>query len=290
MTGACGWLAGLVDALRARRRAGRGLRARAERAEALAAARQRFVAHFGHEARNLVANIVTTLALAERQRDSSVLPRIERALRANALALRDLLDATLDDAQLDAGSFALRPGRVDLAELLEGLAAEVAPLAHGADAVLVGIEGELALASPWIVDGVRLAQIVRNLVGNALRHAPGSEVRVHARVLVDDGPTRHHLCVQVIDRGPGLTAEQQQRLFGEYVRVGHEPRAGSIGLGLAISRRLARAMGGDLRVGSAPGLGCTFSLWLPVEPPAAGAAPGEFSHFRHGGDDAVHAS
>jgi signal transduction histidine kinase len=278
-----GWIADLAQALRARRRVGQGLRMRAERAEALAAARQRFVAHVAHEARNLVANIVATLALAEQHRGGSALPRIERALRANALALRDLLDATLDDAQLDAGSFALRPACIDLAALLDALAAEVAPLAHGSDAVLVGIEGELAFASHWVVDGVRLAQIVRNLVGNALRHAPGSEVRVHARVLADDGPTRRHLCIQVIDRGPGLTAEQQQRLFAEYARVGSEARSGSTGLGLAISRRLARAMGGDLRVGSAPGLGCTFSLWLPVAPPGAGCTAAEFSHFRHDG-------
>jgi signal transduction histidine kinase len=254
------------------------LHERLQRAEAQAAARQRYVAHLGHEARNLVANVVSTLALAERHGSAAALPRIQRALRANALALKDLLDASLDDAQLDAGTFAIRPSCVDLVALLENLAAEVAPLAHGGDAVLVGIEGELALATCWRVDGVRLAQIVRNLVGNALRHAPGGDVRVQARVLADDGPTRRHLCVQVIDRGPGLTAEQQQRLFGEFVRMGETPPAGSVGLGLAISRRLARAMGGDLRVGSAPGLGSTFSLWLPVQPPDAG----EFSHFRHG--------
>lgn len=270
--------------LRRRRAAEPGLRERADRHEAAAAARQRFVAHLSHEARNLVANIVGTLALADQPRATQPLPRLARALRANARALQDLLDASLDAAQLDAGTFAVRADRTDLVTLLEDLAAEVAPLAPGT-AVLVGIDGQLALAACWRLDGVRLAQIVRNLIGNALRHAPGSDVRVHARVLPDDGPARWRLCLHVIDRGPGLSSEQQQRLFGDYARVGDHSPAGSVGLGLSISRRLARAMGGDLRVCSAPGLGTTFLLWLPVQAPDGGASADAhgFSHFRHDG-------
>lgn len=239
---------------------------REQRALAVAEARQRFVAHVGHEVRNLVANILGTLTLAEQKRHALTMPKLARALRASTQSLHDLLSETLDAAQLDAGCFAIRPSRVDLVKLLEDLATEVAPLARQ-EAVLVGIEGELARSVHWRVDGVRLAQIVRNLVGNALRHAKGSEVRVHARLVADAGPSGWQLCLSVIDHGPGLSAEQQQRLFGEFARVGESQPAGSVGLGLAISRRLARAMHGDLQVCSAPGMGTTFSLWLPVQSP-----------------------
>jgi signal transduction histidine kinase len=249
--------------LRRRSSVEQNLREREQRAQDVAESRKRFVVHLSHEARNLIGNILGTLTMAEHNRHVPTLPKLARALRTNAQSLQDLLNESLDAAQLDAGSFAVRATCLDLVKLLENLAAEVAPLA-GHEVVLVGIEGEHALADPWWVDGVRLAQIVRNLVANALRHAPLSEVRVHARVLPDANPTGWRLCLHVIDHGPGLSAEQQQRLFGEFARVGEARTVGSVGLGLMISRRLARAMGGDLRVCSAPGMGTTFSLWLPV--------------------------
>jgi hypothetical protein len=100
-------------------------------------------------------------------------------------------------------------------------------------------------------------QILVNLIGNAARHSPqGGTVAV----IVErrDGT----VAVTVADEGPGIAAADQARIFERYERVGDEP--GGIGLGLAISRRLARSMGGDIELQSAPGEGARFTLVLPA--------------------------
>ncbi len=100
-------------------------------------------------------------------------------------------------------------------------------------------------------------QILLNLIGNAIRYSPANS-QVWIRLEDEGGRAR----VTVADQGPGLSAEDQQRLFGKFERLGRSGDGGS-GLGLYISRRLARAMGGDLTVESAPGQGARFILNLP---------------------------
>jgi hypothetical protein len=134
---------------------------------------------------------------------------------------------------------------------------------------------------PAIAEFRRVLQILLNLLGNAIRYAPeGSSVRLK----LSDRKGRAR--VSVIDEGPGLSAEQQTRVFEKFERLGRSGDGGS-GLGLYISRRLARAMGGDLSVKSKPGQGASFRLDLPPNPakrrrpadyrrrlpPAKGAAP-----------------
>jgi signal transduction histidine kinase len=99
-------------------------------------------------------------------------------------------------------------------------------------------------------------QILVNLLGNAIRHSPeGSAIAV----IVE---RRHdRIAVTVADEGPGIAAADHERIFERYERVGDTP--GGIGLGLAISRRLARSMGGDIQLQSAPGEGARFTLVLP---------------------------
>jgi PAS domain-containing protein/two-component sensor histidine kinase len=100
-------------------------------------------------------------------------------------------------------------------------------------------------------------QILVNLLGNAVRHSPErSTIAVIAERRAD------HVAVTVADEGPGIDSADQARIFEKYERIGDTP--GGIGLGLAISRRLARAMGGDIELQSAPGPGSRFTLVLPA--------------------------
>ena len=100
-------------------------------------------------------------------------------------------------------------------------------------------------------------QILVNLLGNAVRHSPtGGNV---ALIIEQRGET---VTATVADEGPGIAEADQQRIFERYERVGDAP--GGIGLGLAISRRLARSMGGDIELQSAPGEGARFTLVLPA--------------------------
>lgn len=102
-----------------------------------------------------------------------------------------------------------------------------------------------------------VVQILVNLLGNAVRHSPDGAV-----VSLSIERRGDMLAVTIADSGPGIAMTDQQRIFERYERVGNEP--GGIGLGLAISRRLARSMGGDIELESAPGEGARFTLVLPA--------------------------
>ena len=99
-------------------------------------------------------------------------------------------------------------------------------------------------------------QILVNLLGNAVRHSPE-----RGTIAVIAERRGEQIAVTVADEGPGIAAADQERIFERYERVGDTP--GGIGLGLAISRRLARSMGGDIELQSAPGQGARFTLVLP---------------------------
>jgi signal transduction histidine kinase len=105
----------------------------------------------------------------------------------------------------------------------------------------------------------RVLQILVNLIGNAVRYSPeGSMVWIRTEVEED-------LAVIIVaDQGQGIAVQDQDRIFEKFERVDPSEPGGS-GLGLYISRRLARAMGGDITVDSAPGFGARFALMLPIK-------------------------
>jgi signal transduction histidine kinase len=118
---------------------------------------------------------------------------------------------------------------------------------------LVGAEEAVMAAG----DSRGTVQILVNLVGNAVRHSPAS-----GNVAIIIERRGEMVTATVADEGPGIAESDQQRIFERYERVGDAP--GGIGLGLAISRRLARSMGGDIELQSAPGEGARFTLVLPA--------------------------
>jgi signal transduction histidine kinase len=112
--------------------------------------------------------------------------------------------------------------------------------------------------APALGDHGRVVQILVNLIGNAIAHSPeDSAIWLRAEVL--DGRSQ----LIVADQGDGIAADDQERIFDKFVRLGPGDSSGS-GLGLYIARRLARAMGGDIAVDSAPGQGARFKLDLPA--------------------------
>lgn len=168
----------------------------------------------------------------------------------------DLADLeTIEDAQ-----FTTVPERIDLADLARRAAGILGARARERG-IAVDPPGTQATA-PAIGEARRVLQIVLNLLGNAIRYSPeGSRVSMEARC---EGP---RASLAVVDEGDGLAPEQQARAFDQFERLGRSGDGGS-GLGLYISRRLARAMGGDLMVESQPGRGARFVLELPADTPA----------------------
>ena len=170
--------------------------------------------------------------------------------------LMSLLDDLGDLELVEAADFETAKERIDLADAARRAAGILSGKAREK-----GIE--IAMPSPdesAFATGEyrRVLQILLNLLGNAIAYSPDeSRITLKLGKSMDGSPM-----VSVADQGPGLTEDQQERIFKKFERLGREGDGGS-GLGLYISQRLANAMGGDLQIESAEGKGTRFMLTLP---------------------------
>lgn len=166
-----------------------------------------------------------------------------------------LIDDLSDLEIVESDQFRTAPDRIDLADVARRAAGILGVRAKERSIELVAPPQEESLKAT--AEFRRVLQVLLNLVGNAIRYSPeGSQIRIE---LGHDGERTR---VTVADNGPGLTPEQQAVVFGKFERLGRSGDGGS-GLGLYISRRIARAMGGDLTVESTMGEGARFILELP---------------------------
>lgn len=173
--------------------------------------------------------------------------------------LLSLIDDLIDMQAIERPDFRPALEAIDLADVARRAAGLLAVRAE---------RGGVALDRPgpqeWTPaagDLRRTLQVLVNLVGNAVRYSPRG-----GRVLVESGMLDGTAFVAVADAGKGIAAEDQERIFGKFERVDPGEPGGN-GLGLFIARRLARAMGGDVMVESAPGEGARFTLTLPAGQP-----------------------
>jgi signal transduction histidine kinase len=175
-----------------------------------------------------------------------------------ASAGRHLLSLVEELADLNAverEDFTVEAEPIDLADLARRAAGLLAVRASEAEVRID--KPDASEAMPVTGEFRRVLQILVNLIGNAVRYSPpGGSVWIR---LERDG---HFGCVIVADQGKGIAAEDQGKIFEKFGRVDPSEPGGS-GLGLYIARRLARAMGGDIMVDSAPGQGARFVLTLP---------------------------
>jgi two-component system sensor histidine kinase MtrB len=221
------------------------------RLEAARARERRFVADVSHELRTPLTGLVNEAALVKQHLDG--MPgeghRVAELLVADVDRLRHLVDDLLEISRLDAGAHETTREPVDLRAFLQAVIADRLPQAR----LLGGTE-----PLPLEVDRRRLERIVGNLLDNAKRHAPDSDVDVSAE------PEHDAVVIQVADRGPGAEPADLDRLF-ERFSVGDRARSGSgTGLGLAIARQHAQQMGGTLEAARRPGGGLVFELRVPV--------------------------
>ena len=220
-------------------------------------AKSRFLASVSHELRTPMNAILGFTDALLAGVDGPLNPEQQASLQWVQQGGRDLLELIneiLDLSRIEAGKLVLEPEAFDPQELVESVVAQ-----HRSLAVQSGIQLTRRDADPpteVVLDRQRVRQIIVNLVGNAIKFTGDGEVVVETGSS-DDGSLR----VTVTDSGPGIAAEQQERIFEEFAQAG-STSAGT-GLGLAISRRLARAMGGDITVESEPGHGSTFHVSLP---------------------------
>jgi signal transduction histidine kinase len=217
---------------------------------------QQFLARVSHELRtplNSVLGFAKLLRLGE-------LPATDRAEYVKQVVeegeqLNHLVSDLLDGAQLSAGKLKIKPGECDVNAICSAVVAEIQPILKPGVTLTV----ELGTGIPPIsADGLRLRQIIRNLVGNAAKYTARGEIVVQTLLRGSS------ILVAVKDTGPGIPEDQLALVFVPFVKL--DGRSAGIGLGLDIARQLALLHGGDIRLESVVGQGSTFTLELPVQP------------------------
>ncbi len=240
----------------------------AGRREAVDAARSDLVATVSHEIRSPLTSVKgftrTLLMKWDRYSDEQKLTFLA-TINEDADRVTRLLKELLDVSRIDANRVQLHLSGTDVAQIATDVADKAGqrPDGDGRD-----IDVEVADGIPKLVfaDPDKVEQVLTNLVNNALRYAPESQVRIRVTPWGDNGGSG--VQVDVEDDGPGIDTEQQRTIFHKFGR-GRESRRAGTGLGLYITRGLARAHGGDVTVETAPGEGARFTLTLP-----AGDMPG----------------
>jgi signal transduction histidine kinase len=250
----------------------------------LSAAKERFFHTMSHELRtplNAVKGYSELLMTGVAGELPETAVRYAGRCSAAAQNLLLLVDDLLDLAKLDAGGMSVQREPCSLEEIVEAALASVEPQAAAKG---IRLSATCEPVPPLTTDAKRVRQILTNLLSNAVKFTCSGEVRLTAALCEGDGeredPGTTCLEVRVSDTGPGIAPEHLEMIFQEYEQV---PGSEGTGLGLPISRRLARLLDGDLGVESAPGAGSTFILRLPG--PLVVCPRGE-RHAAHAGSSA----
>jgi signal transduction histidine kinase/ActR/RegA family two-component response regulator len=234
----------------------------------------RFLSNMTHEFRTPLNSMRALTDLLLARSDGPVTPEQEIQLGFISTAtasLTDLVDDLLDLAKIEAGKVEVRISEVSLEELFSALRGMLRPLLV-TDNVRLRFHVEASMPSVF-TDESKVAQILRNLISNALKFTEQGDIRVTAARDLGDAIT-----LSVTDNGIGVAEENHERIFEEFTQIpgALQSRVKGTGLGLPLCRRLAHLLGGAITLRSALGQGSTFKVTLPVryqQPDAEMAAP-----------------
>ena len=227
-------------------------------------AREDFLSIASHELKTPLTSLKLQIQMARRSTDADKGLAPDPARLAQMLAsadrqvsrLESLVEDLLDVARMRGGGLELRLSEADLGTLVRDAAER-----FGAELKETGTPLKMALPAgirgSW--DASRIEQVVANLLGNAIKHAPGSTLEVSA------GARDGWATVTVRDHGPGIPLGEMPTVFEKFKR-GSEPRRAGLGLGLFIAKEIAQAHQGGLSAENHPGGGTVFTLALPLRP------------------------
>jgi len=225
--------------------------------------KSQFLASMSHELRTpLNAIIGLTEMMATNVARFGTKKALEPLRRVNAAGthLLSLINEILDLSKIEAGKLELNPEPINLARLIDEVVGTAGQLAEkNKNRLIVEAQENLGRLT---ADSMRLKQILLNLLSNACKFTKEGEVALRVRKVAGG---RGWVELAVADTGIGMTAEQQAKLFQDFTQADSltARRYGGTGLGLALSRKLARMMGGDVTAASEAGKGSVFTLRLP---------------------------
>jgi len=235
-----------------------------DRAQALgqmSETKTRFLSDMGHELRAPLASMINLTRLLLARADGPLTDEQEyqvTLIQSSAESLSEMVNDLLDIAKIEARKVDLRLEEVSVAEIFAGLRGMFRPLATNERVALLIEDPDEPIV--LTTDAQRIAQVLRNFTSNALKFTTEGEVRVTAHVEEDDV-----VRFDVADTGVGIAPEDQARIFDDFTQVDGpiQKRVRGTGLGLPLTRKLARLLGGEIRLESRLGEGSRFSLVIP---------------------------
>ena len=233
-----------------------------QRIEEALAARDTFLSIASHELRTPLTAMKLQAQMAQRallrgdaaalsfERVMKLVERTDQGLSRMSRLVEDMLDI----ARIRGGKLQLNPEQADLAELVRVALGEFAGELEGAG---IAVSLHAPHAQPVVIDRFRMEQVLTNLITNAVKYAPGAPLKVR----LEDAPGRVRLVFH--DGGPGVAADDRERIFERFERLGPVSQVSGLGLGLFIVRQIVEAHGGRIFVEQSESPGAKFVLELP---------------------------
>jgi len=234
-----------------------------DKAEAMDRAKSQFLAVMSHEMRTPLNGILGVLDLMRQTKLTKKQERYARIASASGEILLEHVNEALDITRIELGSMQFSPQPFEMESTVESIVDVLTPLAQEKNLTLT-LDVEAGMGRVFEGDSGRIGQILTNLIGNAIKFTDDGAITVN----VGGIHTADHTdaTITVSDTGRGIPEEHLEDIFEDFVALAHSEgrQVRGDGLGLSISRKVARLMGGDLTVQSTVGDGSTFTLRVPL--------------------------
>ena len=235
-----------------------------DRAESADHAKSQFLAVMSHEMRTPLAGIVGVMDLLKTTKLTQKQSRYLQLATSSSEILLDYINEALDITRIDVGKLELSSKEFDLLDLTKTLIEVLKPLTYEKN---LGLRLQLGnnIKSNFLGDGPKIRQILTNLLGNAIKFTDQGDISLS--ITGSDDPETSFVNFIITDTGLGIAPENQEIIFEDFVAIAHgdQQQTRGDGMGLPISRKIARLMGGDIKVKSDIGEGAEFTLSLPLK-------------------------